>query len=650
LLAGNAFRILDNSNNNLGDYIVNNVNSATEFTAKVPRTLTTARWSLKHGMSANNASADDLGENLGVRSLGIYDNEVLTLGQAISSEETFQVELPGVGIGTIARFPLGSYIQIDNEIMRITTSTLSGTNTNEISVIRGSMGTIIESHLNGSLIKKIKLTPVEFRRPSILRASGHTFEYLGYGPGNYSTGLPQVQVKTLTEKEEFLSQAQETACGTVLYTGMDSDGDFYIGNTKYSSQSGEQTTFDVPIPTITGEDPNRLSVVFDEVIVKERILVEGGNSGQILSQFDGPVTFNGNVRINEQLILNNNLRVTGTIDFRNTNDATSCTDSNAALRVAGGVAIGKKLYVCGNVDFGADLQVDANATVDGILDVNGRAEIDNVRINANEIDTSTGPLILDSNSGTTTIDDALNVQGAANFNDTTESTSCTTGALIVDGGVGIAKRLNVCGNTIITGNFSVNGNTFLDATQIDGNLTVNGNGTFGSNTVTAATFNGRATRSSTLDVGDTSNAGWFYPLLTKRTQGSEGAGNGMSITRDIGLRYNANINQLEVAGDIIAYYSSDERLKDNVSRIEDPLAKVISISGNTFDWREESGHEGSDTGVIAQEVEALGLPGLVVTRENGYKAVRYEKLVPLLIEAIKELSDKVSSLEDRINK
>ena len=90
------------------------------------------------------------------------------------------------------------------------------------------------------LVKKIKLAPIELRRPSILRASGHTFEYLGYGPGNYSTGLPQVQVKTLSENEEFLSQSQETACGTVLYTGMDSDGDFYIGNTKYSAQSGEQ--------------------------------------------------------------------------------------------------------------------------------------------------------------------------------------------------------------------------------------------------------------------------------------------------------------------------------------------------------------------------------------------------------------------------
>ena len=52
--------------------------------------------------------------------------------------------------------------------------------------------------------------------------------------------------------------------------------------------------------------------------------------------------------------------------------------------------------------------------------------------------------------------------------------------------------------------------------------------------------------------------------------------------------------------------------------------------------------------MIAQEIEALELPGLVATRDNGYKAVRYEKLVPLLIEAIKELNEKVDVLEQRL--
>ena len=62
--------------------------------------------------------------------------------------------------------------------------------------------------------------------------------------------------------------------------------------------------------------------------------------------------------------------------------------------------------------------------------------------------------------------------------------------------------------------------------------------------------------------------------------------------------------------DITAFYSSDERLKDNISKIEDPLAKVVSLGGYTFDWNEKTDNDGTETGVIAQEVESLGLPGM----------------------------------------
>ncbi len=51
--------------------------------------------------------------------------------------------------------------------------------------------------------------------------------------------------------------------------------------------------------------------------------------------------------------------------------------------------------------------------------------------------------------------------------------------------------------------------------------------------------------------------------------------------------------------------------------------------------------------MIAQEVEALGLPGITTTRDNGTKAVKYEKLVPILIEAIKELSAEVTALKNK---
>jgi len=55
-------------------------------------------------------------------------------------------------------------------------------------------------------------------------------------------------------------------------------------------------------------------------------------------------------------------------------------------------------------------------------------------------------------------------------------------------------------------------------------------------------------------------------------------------------------------------------------------------------------HEGHDVGVIAQEVEKV-LPELVTTRDNGYKAVKYDKLTAVLIQAVKELSERVKILE-----
>jgi hypothetical protein len=108
---------------------------------------------------------------------------------------------------------------------------------------------------------------------------------------------------------------------------------------------------------------------------------------------------------------------------------------------------------------------------------------------------------------------------------------------------------------------------------------------------------------------------------------------------------------LSATGDIVAYASSDERLKDNISPIKNPIEKINQISGNSFNWNENKQdiYKGKDYGVIAQEIESV-LPELVVEREDGYKAVKYDKLVSLLIEGIKELSSEVNQLKQQINK
>ena len=101
-------------------------------------------------------------------------------------------------------------------------------------------------------------------------------------------------------------------------------------------------------------------------------------------------------------------------------------------------------------------------------------------------------------------------------------------------------------------------------------------------------------------------------------------------------------------GDLVAFNSSDITLKEDISTIEDALWLINSLSGNTFTWKSEAGimgNSGMDTGIIAQEVEALNLPGISKRRGDGTLGVRYDRLIPVLIEAVKELSAKVKSLE-----
>ena len=104
---------------------------------------------------------------------------------------------------------------------------------------------------------------------------------------------------------------------------------------------------------------------------------------------------------------------------------------------------------------------------------------------------------------------------------------------------------------------------------------------------------------------------------------------------------NGNLN---VTKDITAFHSSDMRMKKNIKPISSALKRVLSISGNTFEWNEQSKKNGEDTGVLAQEIALLNLPGTTTVRDDGTFAVAYEKLVPLLIEAIKELNSKVDAL------
>tara|TARA_B100002019_G_C21242325_1_gene586244 strand:+ start:411 stop:1061 length:651 start_codon:yes stop_codon:yes gene_type:complete len=100
--------------------------------------------------------------------------------------------------------------------------------------------------------------------------------------------------------------------------------------------------------------------------------------------------------------------------------------------------------------------------------------------------------------------------------------------------------------------------------------------------------------------------------------------------------------------DVVAFSSSDKDLKDNITPIENPIDKIKEIGGYEFDWNNKSSYEGHDVGVIAQEIEKV-LPEVVTTRDNGYKAVKYEKIVALLIEGIKEQQLQIDDLKKQLN-
>ena len=129
---------------------------------------------------------------------------------------------------------------------------------------------------------------------------------------------------------------------------------------------------------------------------------------------------------------------------------------------------------------------------------------------------------------------------------------------------------------------------------------------------------------------------------------------GCQVTGALGIgttSVGATAGELRATNEITAYYSSDERLKENITTIEDALEKVNSIRGVEFDWKADhiksrGGEDGyfvrkHDVGILAQDVKKV-CPEVVAEKEDGTLGVKYEKLIGLLVQAINELSAKVN--------
>ena len=445
----------------------------------------------------------------------------------------------------------------------------------------------------------------------------------------------------------------DSAGGTVnVQDNLDVDGNLNVdGTSQFDGAVNMDTSLEVDNVTIDGNtvSTNSGKLILDstsgEVEINDNVDLNGTLDVSSTS------TLNGQVNVNHNLLINAADKVFRIRDGSTTTDRFLVDTDNGNTTIDGTLTVNGNTTLNGasntygnqtsdthtfngNVDMNDDLNVDGTTNLDttnvvGTLDVAGQADIDNITINGNSISANnTNGNVNISGNGTghinlqddVDIDNSLDVTGQARFNSTTNATSTTTGSVVIDGGAGIANDLHV-GGTIF------------------GNLS------------------GNASSADLVEVQSESNSATWHNIIFTGTalNATEGGNADCQLRGDQGsaIQFQPSTMNFRVGGDITAFQTSDLRLKDSVKPIEGALSKLLGISGNTFTWTEEcveiNGQSGDDTGVIAQEIEALGLPGLVTERSDGYLAVKYERLVPLLIEAIKELNAKVEDLEDKLS-
>lgn len=283
-----------------GDFVVTEVNSSNSISVDIGITTTAPAatgtiYIYQEGISSNDGVITPDRENISGRMRYSYAGITTTLSSQIADSVTDQISITDIENLDIN---IGDYLSIDDEIVRVKTNTTSNPS-NPIYVFRGVLGTRATSHVINSVVRKISVLPIELRRHSISRASGHTFEYVGFGPGNYSTAFPDKQDRQISPDEELLAQSTRKDGGINFYSGMNDKGISYNGNKRLSTVTGREEIFDTPVQTVTGEDISNLqglNVINPiEGNFSRSIRVEGGSDSNAISEFNGPVIFTNKV-------------------------------------------------------------------------------------------------------------------------------------------------------------------------------------------------------------------------------------------------------------------------------------------------------------------------------------------------------------------
>ena len=308
LRVDNKVRITGANNDQYnGSFVVTENVTQTRFKVNVgvstiaPTESSSTIFALPEGFASQDGNVTINDENTGGRMVAPYAGITTTLSGSVTTTtgKIFPItDLNNNG----SDIRIGDYLQIDDEIVRVQNTVNPGDAS--VTVYRGVLATEAKTHDLGAVVKRVKPFTSELRRHSIIRASGHTFEYVGFGPGNYSTAFPDKHDRAITNDEELLAQSNKREGGINFYTGMNDKGISYSGNKKLSTITGREEIFDTPVRTITGEDiltePAINVVTPVEGIFARSIKVEGGADNNTTSEFNGPIIVNNKVTVNSE--------------------------------------------------------------------------------------------------------------------------------------------------------------------------------------------------------------------------------------------------------------------------------------------------------------------------------------------------------------
>ena len=270
------------------------------------------------------------------------------------------------------------------------------------------------------------------------------------------------------------------------------------------------------------------------------------------------------------------------------------------------------------------------------------------------------------------IDENINTTGIITANSFVKPGSTSSEFLKGDGSTDANTYLTTTGNGVnLTGIVtSIVAGTNVTISGSTGKVTINASGGGGSSLTVQEEGSNVGTAATTLNfVGSGVTATYSGGTATITISGGGGGGGGTpggsdtqiqfndggsTFGGDSGLTYNKTTDTLTVAGGIIVTgvvtatdfnSSSDAALKNNVRTIEDPLAKVMSIRGVNFEWKENGQ---SSAGVLAQEIEKI-MPELVRNSTDNIKSVNYNGLIGLLIEVVKEQQNQINELKSKLS-